>query len=58
MCPTTPWRNLDENLLIDKPDECEKGKVIPDGGSLEQMKQTYQERYVPNEIYSKKSMYV
>jgi len=54
----TPWRYLDDSLLIDIPDEPGKEKIIPGSGSQEKKKQMLREQSVLQAIYFNRSMYV
>lgn len=58
MEPKTAWRNLDDSLLIDIPEEPGKEKIEPGSGSLEKKKQTLREQSVLQAIYFTRNMYV
>lgn len=58
MEPKTAWRNLDNSLLIDIPEEPGKAKIEPGSNSLEKIKQTVREKSVLEAIYLTKNMYV
>ncbi|VVC44557.1 Hypothetical protein CINCED_3A000845 [Cinara cedri] len=56
MEPKTAWRNLDDSLLIDIPEEPGKEKIEPGSGSLEKKKQTLREQSVLQAIYFTRNM--
>lgn len=58
MVPTTAWRNLDDRLLIDIPEEPGKNKIEPGCESLEKKKQAVREKSVLEVIYLTRDMYV
>ncbi|XP_050520156.1 serine/threonine-protein phosphatase 1 regulatory subunit 10-like isoform X3 [Daktulosphaira vitifoliae] len=56
MEPKTPWRYLDDLLLVDVVEEPGKEKIEPGGGSQEKKKQTLREQSVLQAIYFNRKM--
>lgn len=56
MQPKTPWRHLDDSLLVEVPDEPGKEKIEPGSGSQEKKKQTVREQSVLQAIYFSRNM--
>lgn len=52
----TPWRYLDNSLLVDIPEEPGKEKIEPGSGSQEKKKQTLREQSVLQAIYFTRNM--
>lgn len=52
----TQWRDLDENLLIDLPDENRKKRIIPGSSSREKMKQALREQSILQVVYFTRNM--
>jgi len=52
----TPWRYLDDSLLVDLPEELGKEKMEHGSGSQEKKKQTLREQSVLQAIYFTRNM--
>lgn len=56
MEPKTPWRYLDNSLLVDVQEEPGKERIEPGSGSQEKKKQTLREQSVMPAIYFTRNM--
>lgn len=54
--PKTAWKNLDDNMLIDIPEELGKIKIEPVRGSVKENVQTLREQSVLQDKYFTKNM--